>query len=64
MIRFLFSEGKSRGEIEESLWVVYGDCSSSMTTVKNWFNGFQLGRTSHFDEADFGRPPMEGEIYS
>jgi len=50
IIRFLFLEGKLRSEIKERLDVVYGDSSPSMATVKNWFNEFQRGRTSDFDE--------------
>jgi len=50
LIRFLFLEGKSRSEIKECLNAVYGDSSPSMATVKNWFNEFQRGRTSVFDE--------------
>jgi len=49
-IRFLFSEGKSRSEIKERLDAVYGDSSPSIATIKNWFNEFQRGRTSVFDE--------------
>ena len=48
MIRFLF--GKSRSEINERLDAVYGDSSCSMVIVKNWFNEFQRGSTSVFDE--------------
>ena len=39
VIRFLFLEGKSRSKIKERLDAVYGDSSSSMATVKNWFKG-------------------------
>jgi len=56
VIRFLFLEGKSRSEIKERLDAVYGDSSSSMATVKNWFNEFQRGRTSVFDELRPGAP--------
>jgi len=56
VIRFLFLEGKSRSEIKERLDAVYGDCSPSMATVKNWFNEFQRGRTSVFDEPRPGAP--------
>ena len=56
MIRFLFLEGKSRSEIKERLDAVYGDSSPSMATVKNWFNEFQRGRTSVFDEPRPGAP--------
>jgi len=48
--RFLFLRGKSRSEIKERLDAVYGDSSPSMATVKNWFNEFQRGRTSVFNE--------------
>jgi len=54
--RFLFLEGKSRSEIKELLDAVYGDSSPSMATVKNWFNEFQRGRTSVFDEPRPGAP--------
>ena len=72
VIRFLFLEGKSRSEIKERLDAVYGDSSPSMATVKNWFNEFQRGRTSVFNEprpggkrdknprSRIGRPPIEG----
>jgi len=56
VIRFLFLEGKSRSEIKERLDAVYGDSSPSMATVKNWFNEFQRGRTSVFDEPRPGAP--------
>ena len=47
VIRFLCLEGESSSEIKEDLDAVYGDSSRSMTTIKNWFNAFQRGRTSH-----------------
>jgi len=56
VIRFSFLEGKSRSEIKERLDVVYGDSSPSMAAVKNWFNEFQRGRTSVFDEPRPGAP--------
>lgn len=34
----------------------YGDPSLSMATVKNWFNEFQPGRTSAFEEPRSGTP--------
>ena len=52
LIRFLFLEGKSCSEIKERI------DSPSMTTVKNYFNEFQLGRTSVFDEPRPGAPKM------
>jgi len=54
VIRFLFLEGKLRSEIKERLDVVYS--SPSMATVKNWFNEFQRGRTSDFNEPRPGAP--------
>jgi len=54
VIRLLFLEGKSRSEIKDQLDAVYADSSSSMATVKNWFNEFQRGRTSVFDEPRLG----------
>ncbi|GFQ75126.1 uncharacterized protein FLJ37770 [Trichonephila clavata] len=56
VIRFLFLEGKSRSEIKERLDAAYGDASPSMVTVKNWFNEFQRGRSSVFDEPCPGAP--------
>jgi len=56
VIQFLFLEGKSRSEIKERLDAAYGDPSPSMTTVKNWFDDFQRGRTSVFDEPRPGAP--------
>jgi len=43
-------------EIKERLAALYGDSFPSMATVKNWFNEFQRGRTSVFDEPRPGAP--------
>jgi len=56
VIRFLFLEGKLRSEIKKRLDTMYGDSAPSMATVKNWFNEFQRGRTSVFDEPRPGTP--------
>jgi len=56
VIRFLFLEGKHRSKIKERMHAVYGDSSPSMATAKNWFNEFQRGRTSVFDEPRPGAP--------
>jgi len=56
VIRFSFLEGKSLSGIKEHLDAVYGDFSPSMATVKNWFNEYQRGRTSVFDEPRPGAP--------
>ena len=58
MIWFLFLEGKSRSEIKEHLDAVYSESSYSMATVKNWFNKFQRGHTSVFDEPHPGARKM------
>ena len=55
----MFLEGKSRSEIEARLDAVYDDSSPSMVTVKNWFNEFQRGRTSVFDEPRPGVPKSD-----
>ena len=39
-----------RSKIKERLDAVYGDASLSMATVKFWYNEFQRGRTSVFDD--------------
>lgn len=46
MIRFffVFLEGKSDNELKERLNAVYGDASSSMVTVDNWFDERQVTR--------------------
>ena len=65
VIRFLFLEGKSRSEIKERLDTVYGDSSTSIKTVKNWFNEFLRGRTSVFDEPRADAPktaPTEDNV--
>ena len=36
--------------------LVYGDLSTSMTSVRYWFNKFKPGRTIVFDEERLGRP--------
>lgn len=46
----MFLEGKSHSKIKDSLDDVYSDSSSSMATIKNWFNEFQRVRTFVFDE--------------
>ena len=58
VIGFLFLEGKSLGEIKERLDALYGDSPSWMVAVKNWFNEFQRGRTSDFDEPRQGATKM------
>ena len=50
MIRFLFFGRDMAQRNKERLGAVYGDSSTSAVTVKTWFNEFQRGRTSVFDE--------------
>ena len=61
VIRFLLMKGKSREEIFVELSSVYGEESSSISTVKRWFNHFRDDRTSVFDEEKSGRPREIGE---
>ena len=61
---FLFFGGKSRNEMKECLDAMYGDSSPSMATVKNWFNVFQRGRTSTFDEPRQGVPKLATTGYN
>ena len=56
MIRFLFLDGKTCEEIKTKLDAVYGNSSSSITTVRYWFNEFKRGRSSVFDKECPGRP--------
>lgn len=58
VILFLFLEGKSRCETKEHLGAVFSDSFPLMATVKNWFNEFQRGRMSVFDEPHSGVPKM------
>lgn len=44
--QFLFWEENSRSDIKQPS----DDPTSSMETIRNWFNEFQRGRTSIFDE--------------
>ena len=56
--RFLFWKENRGSEIKERLGAVYGDSCPSMATVKNWFNDFQRGRRSVFDEPRPGASTM------
>ena len=51
-------------EIKTKLDAVYKNSSSSMTTVRYWFNDFKRGRSSVFDEERPGCPAdvVTGEI--
>lgn len=52
----LFLKEKSPSEIKERLSTLYGNFSSSMATVMNWFNEFLREYTSVFDEPLPGTP--------
>ena len=58
VIRFLFLEGKSRRQNQKALGCRYGNSSPPMSTVKHWFNEFQRGRMSVFDEPRPVAPKM------
>ncbi|KAG5343812.1 SETMR methyltransferase, partial [Acromyrmex heyeri] len=57
--RFLFLDGKTCEEIKTKLDAVYGNSSSSMTTVRYWFNEFKRDRSSVFDEE---RPDHSADV--
>ena len=50
VIRYLFLKGETRQEIVKELKEVFGADCPSLATIKTWFNDFQRGRTSVFDE--------------
>ena len=50
MIRFLFLDEKKCEEIEAELHAVYKYHTSSMTTIRYWFNEFKRGWTSIFNK--------------
>ncbi|CAH2092825.1 unnamed protein product [Euphydryas editha] len=51
IIEFLKKEGKTPAEIKQHLDAVYGHCSPSYSTVKEWVKQFRLGRQSIEDES-------------
>jgi hypothetical protein len=53
-----FWKGNCAAKSKSALDAVYGDSSPSMTIIKNWFNEFQHGRTSVFDEPHPGAPKI------
>lgn len=59
MISFLFLDGNKCEEISEKLKEVYKDQSTSMATIRYWFNKFKCGRTSVFDKDRPGHPIIE-----
>lgn len=63
VIRFLFLEEKSRSETKERLDAAYSDSSPLMVAVKNWFNKFQRGHKSVFDEPIPGVPKTVTSVY-
>ena len=56
VIRYLFLKDKTRQKIAKELNEVFGAYCPSLATIKRWFNDFQRGRTSIFDEKKPGRP--------
>ena len=56
IIGYLFLKGKPRQEIVKELNEVFGADCPSLAIIKRWFNDFQRGRTSVFDEEKPGRP--------
>lgn len=56
VIKFLFKEGLTPGQIKSRLDGVYGGSSPSYATVKNWVKDFKFGRESVEDMGHDGRP--------
>jgi hypothetical protein len=56
VIKFLTEEGVKPIEIKQRMDNVYGDSSSSFTTVKELSKLFRLGRNSIEDDPRQGRP--------
>ena len=51
-----FRRGLSRQECSDELKSLFGDKAPSHSTVKNWFNEFNCGRSSLKDEFREGPP--------
>ena len=56
IIRYLHLKGKTWQEMVKELKEVFGADCPSLATIKRWFNDFQRGKTSVFDEEKPGRP--------
>lgn len=56
VIKFLFKEGLTPGQIKSRLDGVYGESSPSYATVKNWVRDFRFGRETVQDMVHDGRP--------
>lgn len=50
MIRYLFLKKKKNDEINTELNYVYGDCASSISTIKYWTVEFKSYRSSIYHE--------------
>jgi transposase len=56
VITFFVKESLTPNEIHLKFIKVYGDSSSSSSTIKKWAADFKLGRTSLEDDPHEGRP--------
>jgi transposase len=56
VIKFFVKEGLTSNEINSNIIKVYGDSSSSFSTIKKWTAKFKRGRTSLEDDPREGRP--------
>jgi transposase len=56
VIKFFVKEGLTPKEIHSRFIKVYGDSSSSFSTIKKWAVEFKHGCTSHEDDPHEGRP--------
>jgi len=56
VIKFFVKEGLTSNEIHSKFLKVYGDSSSSFSTIKKWAAKFKRGRTTLEDDPHEGRP--------
>jgi histone-lysine N-methyltransferase SETMAR len=56
VIKFFVKEGLTPNEIHLKFIKVYGDSSSSFSTIKKWAAEFKRGRTTLEDDPREGRP--------
>jgi histone-lysine N-methyltransferase SETMAR len=56
VIKFFVKEGLTPNEINSKFMKIYGDSSSSFSTIKKWAAELKRGRTSLEDDPREGRP--------
>jgi histone-lysine N-methyltransferase SETMAR len=59
VIKFFVNEGLTPNEIHSKFIKVYGDSSTSFSTIKKWAAEFKRGRTSLEDDPREGRQKVQ-----